>query len=37
MAQATDRVRGLQDELTAPLGGLDSPATRNLIASLPPC
>jgi DNA-binding MarR family transcriptional regulator len=33
-AQATERVRGLQDELTAPLGGLDSPATRNLIASL---
>ena len=30
-AQATERVRGLQDELTAPLGGLDSPATRNLI------
>ena len=33
-AQATERVRGLQDELTAPLGGLDSPATRNLIESL---
>jgi MarR family transcriptional regulator, organic hydroperoxide resistance regulator len=33
-AQATGRVRGLQDELTAPLGGLDSPATRNLISSL---
>jgi|ERR1035438_8424399 DNA-binding MarR family transcriptional regulator len=32
--QATGRVRGLQDELTAPLGGLDSPATRNLISSL---
>jgi DNA-binding MarR family transcriptional regulator len=32
--QATDRVRRLQDELTAPLGGLDSPATRALIASL---
>lgn len=33
-ARATDRVRGLQDELTAPLGGLDSPATQALIASL---
>jgi MarR family transcriptional regulator, organic hydroperoxide resistance regulator len=33
-AQATERVRRLQDELTAPLGGLDSPATRNLVDSL---
>ena len=33
-AQAAGRVRDLQDELTAPLGGLDSAATRNLISSL---
>jgi DNA-binding MarR family transcriptional regulator len=33
-ALATERVRGLQDELTAPLGGLHSSATRNLIGSL---
>ncbi len=33
-ARATERVRALQDELTAPLGGLDSPATQNLINSL---
>ncbi len=33
-ARATERVRGLQDELTAPLGGLDSPATQALITSL---
>jgi DNA-binding MarR family transcriptional regulator len=33
-AQATERVRGLQDELTGPLGGLDSPATQALITSL---
>src|SRR3954452_23179710 len=32
--QAVQRVRGLQDELTAPLGGLDSPATTALIAAL---
>jgi DNA-binding MarR family transcriptional regulator len=33
-AQATARVRALQDELTAPLGGLASPATQALIESL---
>lgn len=33
-ARAAERVQGLQDELTAPLGGLGSPATRNLISSL---
>ncbi len=33
-AQATERVQGLQDELTRPLGGLDSPATQALISSL---
>ena len=32
--RATAQVRGLQDELTAPLGGADSPATKALIASL---
>ena len=32
--RATERVCELQDELTAPLGGLDSPATQNLISSL---
>ena len=32
--QATARVRALQDELTAPLGGLASPATQALIESL---
>ncbi len=34
-AQATERVRGLQDELTGPLGGLDSPATQALISLAP--
>jgi DNA-binding MarR family transcriptional regulator len=33
-AQATGRVRGLQEELTAPLGGLTDPRTRALIESL---
>ena len=33
-ARATERVRGLQNELTAPLGGLDSAATQSLINSL---
>lgn len=33
-ALASERVLGLQDGLTAPLGGLDSPATQTLIASL---
>jgi DNA-binding MarR family transcriptional regulator len=32
--RAVEQVRGLQDELTAPLGGLRSPATRALIESL---
>lgn len=32
--RATDRVRALQDELTAPLGGLDSLASQNLISAL---
>jgi DNA-binding MarR family transcriptional regulator len=32
--QATQRVRGLQDELTAPLGGLKDPKTRALIEAL---
>ena len=32
--RAVERVRGLQDELTAPLGGLRSPKTRALIESL---
>ena len=33
-ARAVEQVRGLQDELTAPLGGLRSPQTRALIGSL---
>ena len=33
-ARATERVTGLQAELTAPLGGPDSPATQSLISSL---
>ncbi len=33
-ARATERVTGLQAELTAPLGGPDSPATQSLINSL---
>jgi len=32
--RAVEQVRGLQDELTAPLGGLRSPKTRTLIESL---
>jgi DNA-binding MarR family transcriptional regulator len=32
--RAVDQVRGLQDELTAPLGGLHSPRTRAFIESL---
>jgi MarR family transcriptional regulator, organic hydroperoxide resistance regulator len=32
--RATDQVRSLQDELTAPLGGPDSPATRALAQAL---
>jgi DNA-binding MarR family transcriptional regulator len=32
--QAVDQVLGLQDELTAPLGGANSPATKALIESL---
>ena len=32
--RAVDQVRALQDELTAPLGGIDSPATKTLIAAL---
>jgi len=32
--RAVERVHGLQDELTAPLGGLSSPQTRALIESL---
>jgi DNA-binding MarR family transcriptional regulator len=32
--QAVERVRELQDELTAPLGGLDSPATQAFIEAL---
>ena len=32
--RATAQVRALQDELTAPLGGLASPATQALIESL---
>ena len=32
--RAVEQVRGLQDELTAPLGGLDSPRTQALVESL---
>jgi DNA-binding MarR family transcriptional regulator len=34
VVEATDRVRGLQDELTAPTGGLAGPETQALLRSL---